>query len=82
MPPAPVLRRMFVSMILFPISVLLLIGRLTVNDVFPIFSTSTKDKTVERLSDPNVEVGRFSKNPSLQGYSQRVYPFFLSPCPR
>ena len=65
MPPAPVLRRMFVSMILFPISVLLLMGRLTVNNVFPIFATSTEDKTVERLSDPNIEVGHFSKNPDL-----------------
>ena len=45
-PPAPVSRRMFVSMILFPISVLLLMGRLIVNNVFPIFATSTEDKTV------------------------------------
>ena len=61
---------------------LFLIGRLTVNDVFPIFATSTEDKTVERLSDPNIEVGRFSKNPGLQGYSRIVYPFLLSPYPR
>ena len=70
---------MFVSTILFPISVLLLMGRLTVNDVFPIFATSTEDKAVERLSDPNVEVGCFSKNPGLQGYSQIVYPFLPFP---
>ena len=73
---------MFVSTILFPISVLLLMGKLTVNDVFPIFATSTEDKAVERLSDPNVEVGCFSKNPGLQGYSRIVYPFLPFPCLR
>ena len=70
---------MFVSTILFPISVLLLMGRLTVNDVFPIFATSTEDKAVESLSDPNVEVGRFSKNPGRQGCFRIVCLFLLYP---
>ena len=81
-PPAPVSRRMFVSMILFPFSVLFLIGKLTVNDVFPIFATSTEERMVERVSKPNIEVGCFSKNPGLQEYSRIVYPFLLFPCPR
>jgi hypothetical protein len=55
---------------------------LTVNDVFPMFATSTEDKVIERLSDPNVEVGRFSKNPDLQGYFRIVCPFLLFPFPR
>ena len=69
-------------MILFPISVLLLMGKSTVNNVFPMFATSTEDKTMESLSEPNVEVGCFSKNPGLQGYFRIVYPFRLSPCLR
>ena len=57
-------------------------GKSTVNDVFPMFATSTEDKTMESLSEPNVEVGCFSKNPGLQGYSQIVYPFLPFPYPR
>ena len=64
-PSAPVSRRMFVSTILFPFSVLFLMGKLTVNDVFPIFTTSTEERMVERVSKPNIEVGCFAKNPGL-----------------
>ena len=70
---------MFVSTILFPLSVLFLMSKLTVNDVFPIFAASPEERTVERVSKPNVKVGHFSENPSLQAHSRIVYSFLLFP---
>ena len=62
------------------LSVLLLIGRLIVNDVFSIFATSTEERIVERESDPNIEVGHSFKNPGLREYFQIICLFLLSPC--
>ena len=62
-PPALVSRRIVVSTILLPFSVLHIMGRSTVNDLFPISATNTDESIVE--SDPNVEVGRSFKNPHL-----------------
>ena len=64
-PPAPVSRRIVVSTIL---SVLHIMGRSTVNDLFPISARNTDKIIVE--SDPNVEVGRSFKNPRLQACCQ------------
>ena len=61
------------------LSVLLLMGRLTVNDVFPIFATSIEERVVERVSDPNIEVGCFFKNPGLQECFQTICPFLPFP---
>ena len=38
-------------MILFPLFVLFLMGRSMVNDVFPMFATSTEERIVESVSD-------------------------------
>ena len=78
-PPAPVSRRTVVSTILFPLSVLLFMGSSIVNDAFPISATSTEERVVERVSDPNVEVGRSLKNPDLQVFLQTVCLFLPVP---
>ena len=75
-PPAPVSSKTWVSTILFPFSVLHVMGMVTVNDLFSKSATSTE----ERVSVLNVEVERSSKNPHRSSCSQTACPFLLSSC--
>ena len=74
-PPAPVSRRTDVSTILFSFSVLHVIGRVTVNDLFLLSATSTE----ERISVSNVGVEHLPKNLPHSSYSRTACPFPPSP---
>src|SRR5277367_4730399 len=75
-PPAPVLSRTEVSMILFSFSVLHIMGMVMVKDLFPKLATSTE----ERVSVLNIEVEHSPKNPHRSSYSQTTCPSPLFPC--
>src|ERR1700678_2816343 len=76
-PPARVLRRTLVTTVLFPPTVLHVMGIERCIDLDPMLSTSTE----EILSVSNVVVGRSSKNPRLQNL-HITSPFLLAPCLR
>src|SRR5271155_969300 len=74
-PPAPVSRRTLVTTVLFPPTVLHVMGIERCIDLDPMSATSTE----EILSVSNVVVGRSSKNPRLQ-ILHIISPFLLAPC--
>src|ERR1700678_67682 len=75
--PAPVSRRNLVTTVLFPPTVLHVMGIERCIDLDPMLATSTE----EILSVSNVVVGRSSKNPCLQNL-HITSPFLLAPCLR
>src|ERR1700678_1970115 len=76
-PPAPVLKRTLVTTVLFPPTVLHVMGIERWIDLDPLSATSTE----EILSVSNIVVGRSSKNPHLQNL-HITSPFLLAPCLR
>src|ERR1700678_3668770 len=76
-PPARVSRRTLVTTVLFPPTVLHVMGMERCIDLDPMSATSTE----KILSVSNVVVGRSSKNPCLQNLCI-ISPFLLVPCQR
>ena len=75
-PPAPVSRRTGVSTILFPLVVLLSMGKVMEIELLPISATTTEEIV---MSSSDVGTDHSSKNPGFSPYPSITFPFHHHP---